>query len=110
MFTHKAVSIKLEEKSDSPDLIPLLLGDENYCKAVLPKFVLQADGSTLRRNVALAIGNIYDPAAVAALVQALSYSESKVCLYVAWALERIGGQKAKGALARSLNSEVGLKV
>jgi len=109
LFTHKAVSIKREKKSDSPELIPLLLGDENYCKAVLPKVVLQTDGSTLWRDVALAIENIYDPAAVPALVQALSYSEPKVCLYVAWALGRIGDKKTKRALARSLNSEVGLK-
>jgi len=102
--------VEIEEKSDSPELIPLLLGDENYYKTVLPNHVLQMDISTLRRNVALALGNIRDPMAVPALVQALSYSEPKVRSYAAWALGRIGGRKAREALTRSLNSEVNLEV
>ena len=102
--------IEVEEKSDNPELIPLLLGDENYYKTVLPNFVLQMDISTLRRNVALALGNIRDPMAVPPLVQVLSYSEPEVRSYAAWALGRIGGKKAKEALARSLKSEVDSKV
>jgi len=65
---------------------------------------------TLRRNVALALGNIRDPTTVPALVQALSYSKPKVRLYAAWALGRIGGRKAGEALARLLNSEVDSEV
>jgi len=102
--------LEIEEKSDSPELIPLLLGDEDYYKTVLPNFVLQMHISTLRRNVALALGNIRDPIAVPALVQALSYSEPKVRSYSAWALGRIGGRKAREALAQSLNTEVDLEV
>jgi epoxyqueuosine reductase len=103
---------KVEEKSDSPELIPLLLGDENYYKTVLPSFALwlAADVSTIRRNVALALGNIRDPMAVPALAQVLSYSEPEVRSYTAWALGRIGGKKAREALAQSLSSEVDLKV
>jgi len=42
--------IEIEEKPDSPELIPLLLGDEGYYKTVLPSFALQlVDVSTLRR-------------------------------------------------------------
>jgi len=103
--------IEIEEKSDSPELIPLLLGDENYYKTRLPNFALWlVDVSTLRRNVALALGNIRDPAAVPALIQVLSYSEPEVRSYAAWALGRIRGKKAREALARSLNSEVDLEV
>ena len=102
--------VEIEEKSDSPELIPLLLGDEDYYKTVLPSFVLEMDISTLRRNVALALGNIGDPIAVPALVKALSYSEPEVRLYAAWALGRIGGKKARDALARSLNSEIDSEV
>jgi len=102
--------VEIEEKSDNPELIPLLLGDENYYKTVLPNFVLQMDISTLRRNVALALGNIRDPMAVPALVQTLSYSEPKVRSYAAWALGKIGGKKAREALTRSLNSEVDSEV
>ena len=102
--------IEAEEKSDNPELIPLLLGDENYYKTVLPSFILQMEISTLRRNVALALGNIRDPMAVPALVQVLSYSEPEIRSYAAWALGRIRGKKVKEALARSLKSEVDSKV
>ena len=98
--------VEIEEKSDNPELIPLLLGDENYYKTVLPSFVLEMDIPTLRRNVALAIGNIGDPIAVPTLVKALSYSEAQVRSYAAWALGRIGGKRARDVLARSLNSEI----
>jgi len=102
---------EIEEKSDSPELIPLLSGDESYYKTVLPSFALLLAGiSTLRRNAALALGNIRDPAAVQALVEALSYSEPQVRSYAAWALGRIGGKKAREALARAHSNEVNLEV
>jgi len=106
----KHYPVEIEEKSDSPELIPLLLGDKNYYKKVLPSFVLEMDISALRRNVALALGNIGDPIAVPALVKSLSHSESKVRSYAAWALGRIGGKRARNALARSLNSETNSEV
>ena len=103
--------VQIEETSDSPDLIPLLLGDESYYKAVLPSFALWLAGiSSLRRNAALALGNTGDPAAVPALVEALSYPEPQLRSYAAWALGEIGGKKAREALARSLGSEVDLEV
>lgn len=98
--------VEVEEKSDNPELIPLLLGDDNYYKTVLPESVLEMDISALRRNVALALGNIGDPIAVPALVKSLSHSESKVRSYAAWALGRIGGKKAIDALTRLRNSEI----
>jgi epoxyqueuosine reductase len=102
--------VGIEEKSDSPELIPLLLGDKNYYKKALPESVLEMDISALQRNVALAIGNIGDPIAVPALVKSLSHSESKVRLYAAWALGRIGGKKAIDALTRLRNSEINSEV
>jgi epoxyqueuosine reductase len=102
--------VEIEEKSDNPELIPLLLGDKNYYKKVLPESVLEMDISALRRNVALALGNIGDPIAVPALVKSLNHSESQVRLYAAWALGRIGSKKARDALARSLNSETNSEV
>jgi epoxyqueuosine reductase len=103
--------IEMEEKSETPELIPLLLGDENYYKTALPSFtlLLLPDVSTLRRNVALVLGNIRDPIAVPALIQALGYPEPKVRSYVAWALGRIGGRKAREALAQAFNYEVDLE-
>lgn len=109
LVPRKYYPVKVEEKSDSPELIPLLLGDEDYLKKVLPNFVL-TDVATLKRNVALALGNVRDPVAVPALIRAISYSEPEVRSYAAWALGRIGGKKAREALARSLNSEVNLEV
>jgi len=106
----KHYPVEIEEKSDNPELIPLLLGDENYYKTVLPSFVLEMDISTLRRNVALALGNIGEPISVPALVKALSYSESEVRSYAAWALGKIGGKRARDALARSLASEIDSEV
>jgi len=102
--------VEIEEKSDSPELIPLLLGDEDYYKTVLPSFVLEMDISTLRRNVALALGNIGDPIAVPTLVKSLSYSESEVRSYAAWALGRIGDKKARDALTQLRNSEIDSEV
>jgi len=102
--------VEIEEKSDSPELIPLLLRDKNYYKKVLPESVLEMDISALRRNVALALGNIGDPIAVPALVKSLSHSKSKVRSYAAWALGRIGGKRARDAMARSLNSETNSEV
>jgi epoxyqueuosine reductase len=102
--------VDIEKKSDSPDLIPLLLGDENCYKTILPESVLEMDIAALRRNVALALGNIGDPIAVPALVESLSHSESKVRSYAAWALGEIGGKKARAALTRSLDSETNSEV
>lgn len=48
--------------------------------------------------------------AVPALVKSLSYSESQVRLYVAWALGKIGGKTARDALAQSLNSAIDSEV
>lgn len=98
--------VEIEEKSDNPALIPLLLEDDNYYKIVFPESVLEMDISALRRNVALALGNICDPMAVSALVKSLSHSEPRVRSYAVWALGRIGGKKAIAALTRLRNSEI----
>jgi len=102
----KHYPVKIEEKSDNPGLISLLLGDENYYKTVLPESVLEMDISALRRNVALALGNIGAPIATPALVKSLSHSEPRVRSYVAWALGNIRGKKAIDALARLRNNEI----
>lgn len=106
----KSYPVEIEEKSDNPELIPLLLGNNNYYKKVLPESVLEMDIWALRRNVALALGNICDPTTVPALIKSLSHSEPRVRLYAAWALGRIGGKKAIDALTRLLNIEIAPEV
>jgi epoxyqueuosine reductase len=82
--------IKLETTSDNPELIPLLLGDEDYYQATMPRFALSAGVETLRRNVAIALGNIGDQKAVPALTKILEHPDSRVRSYADWALENIG--------------------
>jgi epoxyqueuosine reductase len=82
--------IELETTSDNPELIPLLWGDEDYYKKTLPRFALSAGVETIRRNVAIALGNIGDKKAMPALTQTLEHPDSNVRSYVAWALEKFG--------------------
>ena len=96
---------ELEDRTDRPELIPLLLGDEAYYRQALPEFPLQAGIDTLRRNVAIALGNSGDPAAVPPLVEALGLGPPKVRGAVAWALGRLGGPDARDALRRAAETE-----
>jgi epoxyqueuosine reductase len=59
----------------------------------------------LLRNVAVALGNARDPAAVPALARALADPEPLVRGHAAWALDRIGGPKADAARARARRRE-----
>lgn len=59
----------------------------------------------LLRNVAVALGNAGGPAAVPALEAALRDPEPLVRGHAAWALGRIGGERARRALASRLEAE-----
>ena len=59
----------------------------------------------LKRNACVALGNASDAAAVPALTQALNYSEPLVRRHAAWALGQLGGDEARIALERALQSE-----
>ena len=99
--------VEVDETPDNPELIPLLLGDEEYCKTVFPSiFPELMDIPTVRRNAALALGNTGNSMAVPALVRSLSDPDSKLRLYAAWALGKIGGKEARAALTSSLCSEL----
>jgi epoxyqueuosine reductase len=95
----------LEPKTDRPELIPLLLGDEGYYRAALPEFPLRAGIETLRRNVAVALGNSGDPAAILPLIQALATCLLQTRAAAAWALGRLGGAEARRALESALGPE-----
>jgi epoxyqueuosine reductase len=60
----------------------------------------------IKRNAALALGNIGDPRAVNPLLKVLQEDDnSMVRGHTAWALGKIGGKKAKFALEKALKTE-----
>jgi epoxyqueuosine reductase len=95
----------LEDKPDTPELIPLLLGDEAYLRATLPEFVLLAGPDAIRRNIAIALGNLADSAATPALARALTLPHAETRAVAAWALGRMGGPEGRAALEAALSAE-----
>jgi epoxyqueuosine reductase len=95
----------LDGPTDCPELIPLLLGDEDCYHAALPEFALRAGIDTLRRNVAVALGNSGDRAAVPALIRAVSLRHTETRAAAAWALGKLGGAEARRALESALGPE-----
>lgn len=79
----------------SPSLIELLDMTEDEFKARYRKSpVKRTKWAGLRRNAAVALGNIGDPAAIPALVRALNGEPPLVRGHAAWALGRLGGEDA----------------
>ncbi len=91
----------------SPSLIQLLDITEDEFKARFRHSpVKRAKWAGLRRNVAVALGNIGDPAAIPALVRALYSEPALVRGHAAWALGRIGGDEAEAALLQRREAEM----
>lgn len=83
----------------SPSLIELLDMDEEEFRARFRKSpVKRTKWAGLRRNVAVALGNIGDRTAVPALARALNGEPELVRGHAAWALGRIGNPEAVAAL------------
>ena len=92
----------------NPELIPLLsLTEEQFRERFRSSPIRRTKRRGLLRNVCVALGNSGDPLAVPALVNALSDYEPLVRGHAAWALGRIGGDQAIGALkdARLVESD-----
>ncbi|HEX2986747.1 MAG TPA: tRNA epoxyqueuosine(34) reductase QueG, partial [Chloroflexota bacterium] len=90
----------------SPALLPLMSMDGARFKAMFRGSpVLRTKRRGLLRNVAVALGNSGDPAAVPALSAGLGDPEPLVRGHAAWALGRIGGIQARSALERALAAE-----
>jgi epoxyqueuosine reductase len=86
----------------SPSLPALLALDRAGFRARYGKTaVARTKRRGLLRNVAVALGNSGNPAAVPALSAALDDVEPLVRAHAAWALGRIGGGAARGALDRA---------
>jgi len=90
----------------NPELIPLLsLTEEQFRERFRSSPIRRTKRRGLLRNVCVALGNSGDPLAVPALVNALSDYEPLVRGHAAWALGRIGGDQAIGALKDALLAE-----
>jgi len=60
----------------------------------------------IKRNAVLALGNIDDPRVVVPLIKVLQEDDNSIVRgHTAWALGKIGGEKAKFALEKALKSE-----
>jgi epoxyqueuosine reductase len=83
----------------------LALDDAQFRERFRGSPITRAKRRGLLRNVCVALGNIGDPVAVPALVEALHDAEPLVRGHAAWALGRIGGHEASVALDAALAQE-----
>lgn len=89
-----------------PDLLSLLnIGVDEFRARIGPTTIGWIRRTRFRRNVAVALGNIGDPAAVPELVEALGDREPIIRGHAAWALGKIGGSGARVALEHALSRE-----
>ena len=90
----------------APLLLDLIaLDDEGFRRRFRGSPVMRAKRRGLLRNVAVALGNWGDPAAVPALARALHDPEPLIRGHAGWALGRIGTVEARQALVQALSSE-----
>jgi len=83
----------------APELIPLLdITREEFARRFGRTPVKRAKREGLQRNVAIALGNSGDRAAIPALARALGEAAPVVRAHAAWALGRLGGPDAARAL------------
>jgi epoxyqueuosine reductase len=90
----------------APELIPLLrLTEAEFRERFRGSPIKRAKRRGLLRNVAVALGNARDPAAIPALREALRDAEPLVRGHAAWALGRLGGPEANAALQAAAREE-----
>ncbi len=89
-----------------PPLIPLLaIAEDEFRARFAGSPIKRAKREGLQRNVAVALGNSGDRAAIPALTLALATATPLVRGHAAWALGRLGGPEATAALRRRLSEE-----
>lgn len=98
--------LRLTPPGRSPSLISILRMTSEEFEAQIRGNTMAWIGLTrLRRNAAVALGNSGDPAAVPALIEALSDAEPLVRGHAAWALGRIGDEQGLSAVKEALAAE-----
>ncbi len=89
-----------------PDLLELLHIDEpTYQDRFRHSAIKRAKRQGLRRNAAVALGNLRDPRAVGPLAHALDDSDPVIRGHAAWALGQIGGPHARAVLETRIAGE-----
>ena len=95
-----------DPKRAAPRLVDLMeLGEESFRHRYRGTPIHRIKRRRLLRNVAVALGNGGDEQAVPSLARALTDPEPLIRGHAAWALGRIGGHQARGALADALRRE-----
>ena len=95
----------------APQLLSLInMTQEQFSKRFRNSPIKRAKRRGFLRNVAVALGNWKDRAAVPALKKALNDDEPLVRGHAAWALGQIGGKAARKALQARLDVEVHTEV
>jgi epoxyqueuosine reductase len=93
----------------APKLSPavLLNMDDHYFQGTVQQVLYGYiwEKKFLQRNAAIALGNSGDESTVKLLSQAMEDPQEMVRAYSGWALGRIGGNKSKKALEKSLQKE-----
>jgi epoxyqueuosine reductase len=78
-----------------PDLLAALeMSEQGFRERFAGRPILRAKYAGFLRNVCVALGNVGDETAIAALVRALAHDEALVRGHAAWALGRLGGGEA----------------
>jgi len=88
-------------------LIPLLqITGEEFQNYFAYNQIAMRPRDAINRNAVLALGNIGDPRAVVPLIKVLQEGDNPTVRgHTAWALGKIGGEKAKFALEKALKIE-----
>ena len=88
-------------------LIPLLqMTEEEFQNYFAYNQIAMRPKEAIKRNTVLALGNIGDPRAVVPLIKVLQEDDNPMLRgHTAWALGKIGGEKAKFALEKALKIE-----
>ncbi len=100
--------VRFRPRTDLPnaELIELMgLGEREFRERFASSAVERARRSGLLRNVAVALGNWGDAAAVPALISGLNDADALVRGHSAWALGRIATSEARTALQERQNEE-----
>ena len=107
-FARPTAEPAFQPRSDNiaPHLLELIaLDEQGFRRRFQDSPVKRSKRRGLLRNVAVALGNWGDPAAVPALTRALNDAEPLIRGHAAWALGRIAAGKARSALQQALRNE-----